>query len=204
MTAVWPGSPFPLGARWDGRGTNFALFSENAESVELCLFDADDHETRIEVRERTALHWHCYLPGVGPGQRYGYRVYGPYDPAAGHRFNPTKLLIDPYAKAIEGPVAYGIANVLPYVPDGEDADLVPDDEDDAGRHPQVGGRRRALRLGGRPPPAPAVGRDHHLRSPRAAASPGATRASTSHSAAPTQGWRRAKPSGTWWSWASPR
>ena len=130
MTAVWPGSPFPLGARWDGRGTNFALFSENAESVELCLFDADDHETRIEVRERTALHWHCYLPGVGPGQRYGYRVYGPYDPAAGHRFNPTKLLIDPYAKAIEGPVAYGIANVLPYVPDGEDADLVPDDEDD--------------------------------------------------------------------------
>jgi isoamylase len=130
MTDLWPGRPFPLGARWDGVGTNFSLFSENAESVELCLFDFDDHETRIEVRERTALHWHCYLPGVGPGQRYGYRVYGPYDPDAGHRFNPTKLLIDPYAKAIEGPVAYGIANVLPYVPDGEDADLVPDDEDD--------------------------------------------------------------------------
>lgn len=130
MTEVWPGRPFPLGALWDGQGTNFALFSENATSVDLCLFDSDDHETRIEMRERTAFHWHCYLPGVGPGQRYAYRVHGPYEPAAGHRFNASKLLIDPYAKAVEGPIAYGIANVLPYVPDGDDADLVPDDEDD--------------------------------------------------------------------------
>src|SRR5207245_8987110 len=98
---VWPGRPFPLGATWDGEGTNFSLFSENAERVELCLFDEDDRETRIELTERTAYQWHGYLRGVGPGQRYGYRVHGPYDPNRGHRFNPEKLLIDPYAKAIE-------------------------------------------------------------------------------------------------------
>jgi glycogen operon protein len=130
MTELWPGRPFPLGAVWDGDGANFALFSEHAERVELCLFDADDHETRIEMHERTAFHWHCYLHGIGPGRRYAYRVHGPYDPTSGHRFNPRKLLIDPYAKAIDGPVQYRVANVLPYVPDGEDADLVPDDEDD--------------------------------------------------------------------------
>ena len=70
-------------------GTNFSLFSENAERVELCLFDDDGHETRIEVTERTAFNWHCYVPGVGPGQRYGYRVHGPYDPESGRRFNPA-------------------------------------------------------------------------------------------------------------------
>jgi len=128
---VWPGRPFPLGATWDGAGTNFSLFSENAERVELCLFDAGDRETRVEVRERTAFNWHCYLPGVGPGQRYAYRVHGPWDPSAGHRFNPAKLLIDPYAKAIEGPVAWDAGNVLPYEPGGEDADLVRDEADDA-------------------------------------------------------------------------
>src|SRR5262249_16992623 len=130
MSEVWPGQPFPLGAVWDGDGTNFALFSEHAERVELCLFDADDHETPVTLRDRTAFPWHSYLPGVGPGQRYGYRVHGPYDPKAGHRFNPRKLLIDPYAKAIDGPVSYRVANVLPYVPDGDDADLIADDEDD--------------------------------------------------------------------------
>jgi isoamylase len=129
---VWPGSPFPLGNRWDGRGTNFSLFSENAERVELCLYDADDVETCVEVVERTAFNWHCYLPNVGPGQRYGYRVYGPYEPEEGHRFNPRKLLIDPYAKAIEGEVRWEKASVLPYIPDETDvADLEPDDEDDA-------------------------------------------------------------------------
>jgi isoamylase len=135
--ALWPGQPFPLGAEWDGGGTNFALFSEHAERVELCLFDDDDREERIELDERTALHWHCYLPGVGPGQRYGYRVHGRYDPPVGHRFNPAKLLIDPYAKAIEGPIRYDRANVLPYVPTGEeDADLEPDDEDSADAIPK--------------------------------------------------------------------
>ena len=95
---VWPGQPFPLGATWDGEGTNFSLFSEHAERVELCLFD-DDQETRVELHEVTAHNWHCYIPGIGPGQRYGCRVHGPYDPAGGHRFNANKLLIDPYAKA---------------------------------------------------------------------------------------------------------
>jgi isoamylase len=128
---VWPGRPFPLGAAWDGRGTNFSLFSEHAERVELCLFDGEDRETRHELRERTAFNWHGYLPGVGAGQRYAYRVHGPYEPEAGHRFNAAKLLVDPYAKAIEGPVRWDTGSVFPYVPGGEDADLFPDDEDDA-------------------------------------------------------------------------
>ncbi len=128
----WPGQPFPLGPVWDGSGTNFSIFSENAERVELCLFDDGDTEERIELRECTAFHWHCYLPGVGPGQRYGFRVHGPYDPAAGHRFNPFKLLIDPYAKAIEGAVDWHGPSALPYVPTGaDDADLTIDEEDDA-------------------------------------------------------------------------
>jgi isoamylase len=132
VTEVWPGRPFPLGALWDGEGVNFSLFSENAARVELCLFDDEDNETRIEVTERTAFNWHCYVPGIGPGRRYGYRVHGPYDPAAGMRFNPAKLLMDPYAKSIEGPVRWTEGNVLPYVPNGaDDADLEPDDEDDA-------------------------------------------------------------------------
>ena len=129
---VWPGSPFPLGPSWDGHGTNFSLFSEQAEGVELCLFSPDGTEERIAVGERTNLNWHCYLPGVGPGQRYGYRVHGPYEPEEGLRFNPCKLLIDPYAKAIEGAVQWDRANTLPYTPDGtDDADLEPDDEDSA-------------------------------------------------------------------------
>ena len=134
---MWPGRAFPLGATWDGHGTNFSLFSENAERVELCLFDGDGVETRVPLPERTAFNWHGYVPGVGPGQRYGFRVHGPYAPEQGHRFNPAKLLIDPYAKAIEGPVAWELGNVLPYVSDGtEDADLEPDDEDDADAIPK--------------------------------------------------------------------
>jgi len=132
VRSVWRGTPFPLGATWDGQGTNFSLFSENAERVELCLFDDQDNEERVEICERTAYNWHAYLPGVGPGQRYGYRVHGPYDPRSGHRFNPAKLLIDPYAKSIEGRIRFERANVLPYVPDaeaGDDADLEMDDED---------------------------------------------------------------------------
>jgi pullulanase/glycogen debranching enzyme len=102
--AMWPGGAYPLGARYDGAGTNFALFSEAAEQVELCMFDDDGVETRVALREVDAFVWHGYLPGVGPGQRYGYRVHGPYNPAAGHRCNPAKLLLDPYAKAIDGGV----------------------------------------------------------------------------------------------------
>jgi isoamylase len=134
---VWPGKPFPLGPNWDGSGTNFALFSENAQRVELCLFDGDDRETRIELTQREAFNWHCYVPGIGPGQHYGYRVHGAYDPATGHRFNPHKLLIDPYAKAIEGPILWERGNTLPYVPSADpDADLEPDVEDDADAIPK--------------------------------------------------------------------
>src|SRR5262245_14278289 len=99
---IWPGEPFPLGATYDGTGTNFSLFSEVATKVELCLYDDDGRETRIAMPEQTALCWHGYLPGVGPGQRYGYRVYGPWAPDEGQRCNPHKLLIDPYTRAIEG------------------------------------------------------------------------------------------------------
>ncbi|MCW2667307.1 MAG: glgX [Frankiales bacterium] len=101
---VWPGSAYPLGATYDGSGTNFALFSEAATKVELCLFDESGQETAVELRERDAFVWHGYLPNVGPGQRYGYRVHGPYEPEAGHRCNPSKLMLDPYAKAFDGDI----------------------------------------------------------------------------------------------------
>ena len=102
--AIWPGASYPLGATYDGVGTNFALFSEMAERVELCLFAAGGTETRVALHEVDGFVWHGYLPGVGPGQRYGYRVQGPYEPALGQRCNPAKLLLDPYAKAVEGSV----------------------------------------------------------------------------------------------------
>ncbi len=104
---IWPGQPYPLGATWDGSGTNFSLFSEAATRVELCLFDGDGagaRETRVDLPENTALCWHGYLPQAGPGQRYGYRVHGPWAPQDGHRCHPSKLLIDPYAKAIAGDI----------------------------------------------------------------------------------------------------
>src|ERR1700730_6560327 len=100
---VWPGKSYPLGATWDGAGVNFAVVSEHATKVELCLFDSPDATTeghRIPLPEQTEQVWHAYLPGIAPEQLYGYRVHGPYDPAHGHRFNPNKLVLDPYAKAI--------------------------------------------------------------------------------------------------------
>ena len=109
---VWPGGAYPLGATWDGSGTNFALFSEAADGVDLCLFDAGGEggwpgtETRIALTEVDGFVWHGYLPDVGPGQRYGYRVHGPYAPARGHRCNPAKLLLDPYGKAVDGQVRW--------------------------------------------------------------------------------------------------
>jgi isoamylase len=104
MTQVWPGSAYPLGATYDGTGTTFAIFSEVAEKVELCLFDEDGTERRIELPEMDGFVWHGFLPGIQPGQRYGFRVHGPYDPEQGLRCNPNKLLLDPYAKAIDGAV----------------------------------------------------------------------------------------------------
>ena len=102
---IWPGRPYPLGANWDGAGTNFSVFSGVAEQVELCLFDENGSETRLDLPEEAASRWHGYVPGVGPGQRYGFRVHGRYEPVQGLRCNPAKLLLDPYAKAIEGRVS---------------------------------------------------------------------------------------------------
>ena len=130
---TWPGQPYPLGAAWDGNGTNFALFAENAIAVELCLFvdaDADAESLRIPLEEQTAHVWHAYLPGVGPGQVYGYRVHGPYQPNLGLRFNPNKLLIDPYARALTGDVDWS-GPVYAYKPRDKATDLSRDQRDDA-------------------------------------------------------------------------
>jgi glycogen operon protein len=110
---IWPGQPYPLGAVFDGSGTNFSLFSEIAERVELCLFDENDNETRIDFTEVTGYCWHGYLPLVEPGQRYGFRIHGPWDPSQGFCCNPAKLLLDPYAKAMDGKVQWDEA-VFPY------------------------------------------------------------------------------------------
>ncbi|WP_462317978.1 glycogen debranching protein GlgX [Marinilabilia sp.] len=127
---TWPGRPYPLGATYDEKGVNFALFSENAHGVELCLFDADGNETRIPVKERTHNNWHIYLPGVKPGQRYGYRIHGPYEPENGIRFNPNKLLLDPYTKAIDGTIEWNEAS-YGYQPEHEDQDLSFNETDNA-------------------------------------------------------------------------
>ena len=169
VTEVWPGGPFPLGADWDGDGTNFSLFTENAERVELCLFDDDDNEERVELTERTALNWHCYLPGVGPGQRYGYRVHGPYEPDARAPLQPAQAADRPLRQGDRGHGRLGRgqrAALRARRASGDDADLELDDEDDARRDPQVRRRRPALRLGGRPPAAHAVARDGDLRDAR--------------------------------------
>lgn len=128
--ALWPGSVYPLGSAWDGKGTNFALYSENATGVELCLFDKEDQETRLSLTEVSNFVWHGYVPGIGPGQRYGFRVHGPYAPDEGHRFNPNKLLIDPYAKAVDSEVGNG-PELFGYSWDAPEADLSFSDLDDA-------------------------------------------------------------------------
>jgi glycogen operon protein len=135
---VWPGHPFPLGATWDGEGVNFALFSENATRVELCLFDSPEdarERARIDVREWRDQVWHCYLPDVRPGQLYGYRVHGPYAPEEGYRFNPAKLLIDPYAKALSGPIRWSDA-MFGYRVGSPKQDLEIDTQDSAGAVPK--------------------------------------------------------------------
>ena len=121
---VWPGAPYPLGATWDGLGVNFALFSAHATKVELCLFDSPDdamESHRVTLPECTAMVWHGYVPSVRPGQLYGFRVHGPYDPSAGHRFNPHKVVLDPYAKCIGRVVRWGQYEMFGYrVLDGDD------------------------------------------------------------------------------------
>ena len=128
---VLPGFPHPLGSTWDEEGTNFALFSANATAVELCLFSADGEETRIPMRDRTAFVWHAYVPGVPIGQRYGYRVHGPYDPASGHRFNPNVVLLDPYARAVDG-VEDWSKGCFAYELGNPEADLKPSSADARG------------------------------------------------------------------------
>src|SRR3954447_20962978 len=127
-----PGQPHPLGATWDGSGVNFALFSEHTEAVDLCLFDEPtgaSETVRIRMREQTDLVWHIYLPDARPGQFYGYRVQGPWDPRRGHRFNPEKLLLDPYARAISGPIEWSNTMFGYRLGAGPDADLVRDTSD---------------------------------------------------------------------------
>src|SRR6186713_2339011 len=130
---LWPGRPYPLGPTWDGEGVNFALFADNATAVELCLFDAATGEAekeRINLYEKTHQIWHGYIPGLKPGQLYGYRVYGPYEPENGHRFNPHKLLIDPYAKALSGTIQWHDA-LFGYIPGHPNEDLSFNDMDSA-------------------------------------------------------------------------
>ncbi|OBE92372.1 glycogen debranching protein GlgX [Mycobacterium sp. 852002-10029_SCH5224772] len=126
LPTVWPGNPYPLGASYDGAGTNFSVFSEIAEKVELCLIDHRGGESRIPLDEVDGYVWHAYLPNINPGQRYGFRVYGPFDPAAGHRCDPSKLLLDPYGKAFHGDFAFGQAlfsyDLTAVDPDGPNAD----------------------------------------------------------------------------------
>ena len=128
---IWPGKRYPLGATWDGNGTNFALFSENASAVELLLFDnskVEKPQAVIPLTERTAFVWHGYIPEVGPSQLYAYRVHGPYEPKEGHRFNPSKVLLDPYAKAIAGKIHWDDA-LFGYRIGDPNADLSRDDQD---------------------------------------------------------------------------
>jgi glycogen operon protein len=138
MMRTWPGSPYPLGATWDGEGVNFALFSEHATRVELCLFDRADTAEASEVivlPEATDDVWHVYLPDARPGTMYGYRVHGPYEPEEGHRFNPAKLLIDPYAKAVTDNITWS-DDLFGYTIGDPHADLSRDDRDSAGAMPK--------------------------------------------------------------------
>jgi isoamylase len=128
-----PGNPYPRGATYDGEGVNFALFSENATGVELCFYEGtkgSEESSRVALTERTDYTWHVYVPGIRPGQRYGYRVHGPYEPERGHRFNAAKLLIDPYARAIDGHVRWN-QHIFGYTLGHPDADLSRDDRDSA-------------------------------------------------------------------------
>ena len=185
----WPGKPYPLGATFDGSGTNFALFSEVAEKVELCLIDVGARgkvtEERVPLTEVDGYVWHCYLPQVQPGQRYGYRVTGPWDPSKGLRCNPNKLLLDPYAKATSGEIDWD-QSLFGY--DFGDPDSRNDDDslehmtygvvinpffdwegDHAARHPLQRDRHlRGPRQGTHPaPPRRARGAARHVRRPGA-------------------------------------
>jgi glycogen operon protein len=145
------GLPYPLGASWNGHGVNFAVFSANAEKIELCLFDGEGRETRHPLPGRIDEVWHGYLPDAGPGLVYGFRAYGPYEPQNGHRFNPNKLLLDPYARALAGGM-HQEAALLGYKPGGEDADLSFDDRDSAPFMAKAVVTKEDFKWGGDTPP----------------------------------------------------
>ena len=160
---VWCGRSYPLGATWDGSGVNFALFSENATKVELCLFDeTGEHEAqRVELKEHTDLVWHAYLPDAMPGQIYGYRVHGPYEPERGHRFNPHKVVLDPYARAIERDLIWA-DELFGYRIGDEQCDLSFDERDSAKFAPLGTVVDTAFTWGDDRPPPHALAQDLHL------------------------------------------
>ena len=164
---VWPGRPYPLGATWDGKGVNFALFSAHAEKVELCLFDRSGlrEDARIVMPEYTDEVWHAYLPDARPDLLYGYRVYGPYDPVNGHRFNPNKLMIDPYARSLNGRLRWSDA-VFGYRVGSPREDLAMDRRDNARFIPKCRVIEPAFTWGEERRPQIAVGRDDHSRTQR--------------------------------------
>ena len=159
---IWPGTPYPLGATYDGSGVNFALFSEVAERVELCLVDDDGAETRLDLPEVDGFVWHAYVPGLQPGQRYGFRVHGPYDPEPGPPLRPEQAAARPLRQGDRGPGHQRPVPVLLRLQEPEEAQhrRQPRQDDALGRHQPV------LRLGPRPPAAPRVPRDGHLRGAR--------------------------------------
>ena len=164
---VWPGRPYPLGATWDGEGVNFALYSEHAEKVELCLFDISGKREilRVPLPEQTDMVWHGYLPEVRPGQLYGYRVFGPYAPEEGHRFNHHKLLLDPYGKQIQGTIRWSDSH-FGYRVGHKQEDLSFDRRDDAVGNAEEPRDRFRIHLGSGCPTTDSLARDHHLRAAR--------------------------------------
>ncbi len=181
------GRPHPRGATWDGLGVNFALFSAHATKVELCLFSYDGTQEigRIELPEHTDEVWHGYLPNARPGTVYGYRVHGPYEPEAGHRFNPNKLLLDPYGRAVVGSLQWDPA-LFGYQLDSADGDLSFDDPRQRPLHAQVARRRPGLHLGARRGHAvDPLGPDDLLRDPCQGLHPAPSRAFRRSCAAPT-------------------
>src|SRR4051794_15162787 len=154
---VWPGKPYPLGATWDGAGVNFAVFSEHATKMELCLFDSVDdakESYRIVLPEHSDQVWHAYLPDIQPDQLYGYRVHGPHEPARGHRFNPSKIVLDPYAKAIGRDLRWD-DSLFGYKIGDPGADLSFDDRDNAAFAPLASVVDNAFTWGDdRPPRTP--------------------------------------------------
>ena len=183
---IWPGQPFPLGATFDGVGTNFSLFSEVAERVELCLFDANGKETRVDLPEMTALCWHGYLPNVRPGQHYGFRVHGPWAPDEGLWCNPAKLLMDPYAKALDG-LWNGNEAIFPY--HFADPDNSRNDLDSAPFVPKSVVINPFFDWGSDRRPEHAMAQDGRVRDAREGLHADASGYSAGICAAPTRAWR---------------